>query len=252
MQTAPEKYEGSITKAYQCIIEKEGMPFLLKGLGPTVLGYGVEGALKFGTYEVLKPVLAMLGWSQIWSFIAAGTISGILASIILCPAEDARIRMVADPKYAGLTMPQACWKLYKKEGVGSVFSGFSAMIAKQVPYTITKQCVFDLITFTMMTSTRINGLGLPAMTCSIIAAVLTSVPSCIASQPGDVLLTQTYKGSNHATYGSLVRDVYASGGIPAFFTGLKARLLMTSTIITIQLVVYDFLRQQLRYTTSGF
>jgi hypothetical protein len=100
-----------------------------------------------------------------------------------------------------------------------------------VPYTITKQCVFDLITFTMMTSTRINGLGLPAMTCSIIAAVLTSgmnitptfllsplltptmfpyttVPSCIASQPGDVLLTQTYKGSNHATYGSLVRDVY--------------------------------------------
>jgi hypothetical protein len=34
----------------------------------------------------------MLGWSQIWSFIAAGTISGILASIILCPAEDARIR----------------------------------------------------------------------------------------------------------------------------------------------------------------
>ena len=40
--------------------------------------------------------------------------------------------MVADPKYAGLTMPQACWKLYKKEGIASVFSGFSAMIAKQV------------------------------------------------------------------------------------------------------------------------
>jgi hypothetical protein len=45
--------------------------------------------------------------------------------------------MVADPKYAGLTMPQACWKLYKKEGIGSVFSGFSAMIAKQVGRNVT-------------------------------------------------------------------------------------------------------------------
>ena len=45
--------------------------------------------------------------------------------------------MVADPKYAGLTMPQACWKLYTKEGIGSVFSGFSAMIAKQVGRNVT-------------------------------------------------------------------------------------------------------------------
>ena len=72
-------------------------------------------------------------------------------------------------------------------------------------------------------------------------AALTAGPSCLASQPGDVLLTASYKNSKHPSFMALVRKTYASGGLPAFFVGTKARLLHVGAIITIQLAMYDFL-----------
>ena len=33
------------------MVKEEGAGYLLAGLGPTVVGYGVEGAMKFGVYE---------------------------------------------------------------------------------------------------------------------------------------------------------------------------------------------------------
>jgi hypothetical protein len=48
MQTNPEKYKEGVVKAARDIVAVEGPLFLLSGLGPTVVGYGLEGALKFG------------------------------------------------------------------------------------------------------------------------------------------------------------------------------------------------------------
>jgi len=57
-----------------CRDKEEGGPkALLKGFGPTVLGYGMEGARKFGCYEISKSiVLALLGDTPIksWRFVA--------------------------------------------------------------------------------------------------------------------------------------------------------------------------------------
>ena len=43
------------------ILKTEGALFLLQGLGPTCIGYGLEGALKFGCYELAKPLFAQVG-----------------------------------------------------------------------------------------------------------------------------------------------------------------------------------------------
>ena len=52
MQTNPELYNGSASLAVRKIIEDDGPMFLFQGLMPTLVGYGLEGALKFGTYEM--------------------------------------------------------------------------------------------------------------------------------------------------------------------------------------------------------
>ena len=90
------------------MLEEEGAPALLTGLAPTVVGYGSEGALKFGAYEALKPAAASallalgLGVEQSASLgpIASAVVAGGLASLVLAPAEATRIRMVSDPSYA--------------------------------------------------------------------------------------------------------------------------------------------------------
>lgn len=102
-------------------------------MGPTVVGYGIEGAMKFGVYEVMKPLMAnLLKDSTAVAYIAASVFAGAVAAILLCPMESTRIRVVTDKEYAGKGLLSALPKLIREEGLLSTFSGIWAMLAKQV------------------------------------------------------------------------------------------------------------------------
>ena len=97
---------------------------------------------------------------------------------------------------------------------------------------MTKQCAFDALT-------RFGYGAVPALSplaaaVPFIAAVATSILSCFASQPGDVLLTRAFENAEHK---SSVVGVLRERGLRGFFVGTKARLLHVGFIITIQLVM---------------
>lgn len=252
------------------IVEKEGPSGLIVGLGPTVIGYGLEGALKFGVYESLKPIFLTFlgvgvggsGSSNGEAYLAAAVCAGALASVILCPMEETRIRLVTDPTF-GKGLLDGLPKLLKEEGVFSPFQrGMPPMLAKQVPYTMGKQVSFDI--FAGMLYTFLLGLSFVpqkeiALEVEIGAAFLASIVACLFSHPGDVLLTATYKNNNNTDglnnesndFVSTIRNVYSDGGVSAFFRGLNARFLHVGCIITFQLVIYDQIKQALGLPASG-
>ena len=51
--------------------------------GPTVVGYGLEGALKFGFYETFKGLFKTVTPSQFVNFLMASVVAGGVASIVL-------------------------------------------------------------------------------------------------------------------------------------------------------------------------
>jgi solute carrier family 25 phosphate transporter 3 len=51
--------------------------------GPTVVGYGLEGALKFGFYETFKTVFKDVTPYQFINFLLASVVAGAVASIVL-------------------------------------------------------------------------------------------------------------------------------------------------------------------------
>ena len=53
MQTDPKKYT-SIPKGFGLTIREQGLRGLVRGWGPTFVGYSVQGAGKFGLYEYFK------------------------------------------------------------------------------------------------------------------------------------------------------------------------------------------------------
>lgn len=238
------------------IIEREGTQALSAGLGPTVIGYGIEGALKFGVYESLKPVFLSVFPVQNEAYLAAAVCAGAIASIILCPIEETRIRLVTDPDF-GQGLLDGLPRLVKEEGVLSPFKrGLAPMLTKQVPYTMGKQVSFDL--FAGMLYSLLIGLSwMPqkeiALEVEVGAACLASIVACLLSQPGDVLLTATYKTSddNETGFGSVIKKVLDEGGMPAFLSGLNARFLHVGCIITFQLVIYDQLKQGLGLPATG-
>eukprot|EP01036_Dinobryon_divergens_P061155 gene61155-81527_t len=83
MQTDPKKYNSGVVQAAKDIISQEGVLFLLAGLGPTVVGYGFEGALKFGFYETFKIIFAHATAYKFVNYLLASVIAGAVASIVL-------------------------------------------------------------------------------------------------------------------------------------------------------------------------
>lgn len=250
----------SPTEAALKIVEDEGPNALTVGLGPTVVGYGIEGALKFGVYESLKPLFLSLlrGTSDGQAFLAAAVCAGAMASIILCPMEETRIRLVTDPHF-GRGLVDGLPKLFKEKGIFSPFiKGMPPMLAKQVPYTMGKQVSFDL--FAGMLYTLLAGLSFVpqkeiALEVEVGAAFLASIVACLSSHPGDVLLTETYResdGSNGSHFISTIKRVYSErGGFSAFFSGINARFVHVGCIITCQLVIYDQIKQAMGLPASG-
>jgi solute carrier family 25 (mitochondrial phosphate transporter), member 3 len=240
---------------------------LWAGLGPTALGYLLEGAVKFGTYEILKPVfkrlLASLATttsisifnSQILSFILCGASAGLAASIILCPMEAIRIRMVSEAEYASGGWMKAGYKILKQEGVKGLGKGINPMILKQVPYTVTKNVSFDVLTKSFYAMLRAQGMVLTAgsmFAIPLLSAALASVLSTITSQPGDMVLSlvNAHKGDRKANdiFKSILESTY---GFRGFFIGFKTRLLHVGVTVTIQLMVYDFVKRLCGIAATG-
>jgi solute carrier family 25 phosphate transporter 3 len=88
---------------------------------------------------------------------------------------------------------------------------------------------------------------------SLGAAFLASILSCIASQPGDVILTNTYKnkGDGVLSFQEVVSSIRDNQGLNGFFAGISARFLHVGAIITFQLVLYDYIKQMLGLPATG-
>ena len=144
MQSNPEKYK-SLLPATALIIKEEGASSLVKGLGPTLVGYGIEGALKFGIYEITKPLAVAFfrnlntqmkrapGRGGMIPFLIASILAGAVASLVLVPMESTRIRMVTDPGFEGVGLLQGLKRLVDEAGLAQTLTvGLGAMLAKQV------------------------------------------------------------------------------------------------------------------------
>lgn len=224
-------------------------------------------------YEICKPIFAALfegtkeGGNTALAFVLASAVAGGVAALLLCPMESTRIKIVTDPEYADKGLLTGLPKIISEEGFWSTFSGLWAMLAKQVPYTFGKQVSFDvfagmLYAFFESLKLAFMGDGVEKWAVSVLAAFGASIIACILSQPGDMILTETYRPpetkiwkrkepSNSRSFGKVIDTIYKRGGTPAFFTGTGARIVHVSTIITSQLVIYDIVKQMLGLPATG-
>jgi len=270
LQADPKKFEGKglVSATMQICADKEegGPAALLNGLGPTILGYGIEGAMKFGAYEVAKPVfLALVGERRrVVAFVLSSILAGSIAAVLLVPMESLRIKQVTDPSYKTDTILSGLPRIVREDGFWVMMSGVWAMLAKQVPYTLGKQVSFDLVAKFLYSITEqlavLSKTQLKWMV-SLLSAFCASIAACLCSQPGDMILTETYSGSTSTKsgtksgqpgdFGTVVRKIYGNGGLPEFFRGTQARLVHVGMIITSQLMVYDLVKQLLGLPATG-
>jgi solute carrier family 25 phosphate transporter 3 len=247
-QAAPQLYIGhdgeplGVVATGARIARQEGPKMLLKGMGATCSGYLVQGAFKFGLWESFKTSFgysAAVGCHKIGVLILAAFLADIVASLLLCPFERARIRMVSNPQFASDVL-SAMARMVREEGLieGLYGGGLAATMLKQQSYTIAKFTSFTLIQEALSGMMSVAPRALLTLASSAAAGFVASV----ASQPGDTLqVGLSTSSSKKPCQGSLL-SAARSIGLKNLFAGWKARLVQIEVIVISQLLLYDYVK----------
>lgn len=206
---------GMLAMACQ-LVQSHGPRRLLSGAGATFTGYFLHGAFKYGLFEMWKAVFQVSKVSlamHIPMLCLCAFLAELLATVVLCPAEAARIMLVADPTFVeparlawerfcrrekrgmlhgihriltmfGLNTWLALQQLRSESGVwNGWFGALIPLLVKQCSYTVAKLVTYDVL------STSLASLwGLPS-TAKVCAAFSAATAATLASQPADTVFT---------------------------------------------------------------
>lgn len=255
IQLEPSVYNTGMIGSFKRIVASEGAGALLTGLGPTVMGYSLQGAFKFGGYEFFKKTfIDQLGYETASQYknsvyIGSAALAEFFADIALCPLEATRIRLVSQPDFAdGLI--GGFGRILKDEGVGSFYNGFTPILFKQIPYNIAKFLVFERAAEAIYATIPTPKSKLSSSTTTAVnlgAGVIAGCAAAFVSQPADTLLSKvnkTKKAPGQSTVG-LLMQLARQLGVRGSFAGLPTRLVMVGTLTSLQFTIYGSLKKAL-------
>ncbi len=252
MQLKPQKYNKGMISAFKQVVAEEGAGALLTGIGPTFVGYFIQGWFKFGGVEFFKINFAQrLGVEKAWNnrtliYLAAAAMAEFIADIFLCPLEATRIRLVSNPQYAN-GLISAFPKIIKEDGVMKGFySGFGPILFKQIPYTMAKFAVQGWAQEVIATATGNDLKTASDRTKTVIAlssGTIAGVAAAIISHPADTLLSMINKSPTAGGTGSIASRLVTLAKEVGFqklcLNGLGARCIMIGSLTAGQFAVFD-------------
>lgn len=114
----------------------EGAGALATGLGPTIAGYFLQGACKFGGYEFFKTrAIEALGnetasKNRYAIYLGSSALAEMIGDIVLCPFEAVRIRLVSQPGF-GRGLSDGFARIVREEKIRGLYSGLGPILLKQ-------------------------------------------------------------------------------------------------------------------------
>nr|PNR51347.1 hypothetical protein PHYPA_010533 [Physcomitrium patens] len=255
MQIAPEKYK-SISSGFSLLVKEQGAVGLVRGWVPTLMGYSVQGACKYGFYEYFKKTYSDMAGAEdakrfkTLIYLGASASAEVIADVGLCPFEAVKVRVQTNPGFAKGIM-DGMPKLIASDGVGGLFKGLVPLWCRQIPYTMMKFATFE------STVEAIYKYAVPVpksevssgtqLGISFTAGYIAGVACAVISHPADNLVSFLNK-SKEATVSGAVKQM----GVKALFTrGLPLRIIMIGTLTGAQWGIYDSFKVFVGLPTTG-
>lgn len=235
-----------------------GLRGIFFGWSPTFIGYSLQGAGKYGFYEVFKYAYGerlFPGMPKTLTFLAASASAEFLADIALCPFEAVKVRMQTTlPPYAS-TMRDGLRKVIDKEGVSGLYKGLSPLWGRQIPYTMVKFATFE------STVAYIYGaLGKPKESysavqqtgVSFLGGYIAGIGCAAVSHPADVMVSKlnSERKAGESAAAAMGR-IYRNIGFVGLWNGLPVRIVMIGTLTAFQWLIYDTWKVAMGLPTTG-
>ncbi|CAF9905017.1 MAG: mitochondrial phosphate carrier protein [Alectoria fallacina] len=257
IQLDPVTYNKGMIGAFRQVIKNEGYGALATGFGPTAAGYFLQGAFKFGGYELFKQqCINYFGYETASNnrtavYLASSAMAEFFADIALCPLEATRIRLVSEPTFASGLL-SGFGKIYKQEGFGAFYSGFGPILFKQrVPYTMAKFVVYEKVAeavYQRVDKSKTSD-GMQTVI-NLGSGLMAGFAAAIVSQPADTMLSKINKTKGLPGEGTTSRLIKIAKelGLRGSYTGIGARLFMVGTLTAGQFAIYGDIKKFLGAT----
>jgi solute carrier family 25 (mitochondrial phosphate transporter), member 3 len=246
IQLDPVKYNTGMLGGFRKVIAEEGAGAVWTGVGPTFAGYFLQGAFKFGGYELFKQQsINVLGvetatQNRTAVYLASSACAEFFADIALCPLEATRIRLVSEPTFAN-GLIGGFTKILKNEGVGAFYSGFGPILLKQVPYTMAKFVVYEKVSeavYKTIDKSTLSNAGQTGV--NLGSGLVAGFAAAIVSQPADTMLSKINKTKGLPGEGTTSRLIKIAKelGVRGSFGGIGARLTLVGAITAGQFAIF--------------
>ncbi|KAG1764036.1 mitochondrial carrier domain-containing protein [Suillus occidentalis] len=127
MQVNPTKYKG-LTSGLATLIREEGQAGIWKGLGPTFVGYSLQGMFKYARYLARRLPHPLK----------------VFADIALCPLEMTKVKIQTSPNGTFPTSFGAALAEMSRTKVETRYP-FWLSCSSMIPYTMAKFCFYEKI-----------------------------------------------------------------------------------------------------------
>ncbi|KAM9822847.1 mitoferrin-1 [Syngnathus typhle] len=249
LQPDPKAQYRGVYEALRRIIRTEGFLRPLRGLNITMMGAGPAHALYFACYERLKHSLSDVIKSGGNSHLAngvAGSVATVLHDAVMNPAEvvKQRMQMYKSP-YRGLW--DCVRTMTRVEGAGAFYRSYSTQLTMNIPFQAVHFITYETMQEWLNPQRHyhpgthvVSGAAAGAIS----AAVTTPLDVCktLLNTQENVALTSVNVNGHLSGMANAFRTVYQLGGVPAFFKGVRARVIYQMPSTAIAWSVYEFFK----------
>jgi solute carrier family 25 phosphate transporter 3 len=234
---------------------------MYRGWVPTLIGYSLQGATKFGLYEYLKWSLkASLGPDfarehQVLLFLASSALAEFCADVLLAPWEAIKVKVqtnvAAFSGNAALTS-HLVPRMYATEGLFGFFKGLPPLWMRQVPYTMAKFATFettvDFFYRYVLGASKAQTGPFAQLLVSLVSGFIAGFFCTMVSHPADTVVSKlNQKNDGRVGAWQVVQDLGCAG----LWKGLLARIMFVGTLTAMQWLIYDSFKVLVGLQTTG-
>jgi len=261
MQANPTEFKGlgaGLSKIYAA----RGVPGLFTGWGPTLAGYSVQGAFKFGLYEYFKYKYAGFFSKETAHtyrdliYLSASASAEFFADGGLAAFEAVKVRVQTnlDP----VTLKPTAFRglmdgiptIMRTEGAGALFKGLPPLWMRQIPYTMMKFFGFERaveLIYKQLPKKKEEYNAFQQLLVSFAGGYAAGVFCAAVSHPADTVVSILNKNKT-MTIGEVISQTPKKD---LFTKGLGTRILMVGTLTGLQWLIYDTFKTAVGLPTTG-
>ncbi|XWS38366.1 hypothetical protein CRYUN_Cryun19dG0125100 [Craigia yunnanensis] len=238
--------QKSICYIGRSIISERGLAGLYRGIASNIASSAPISALYTFSYESVKGALLPLFPKEYHSLAhcMAGGCASVATSFIFTPSERIKQQMQVGLHY------QNCWNalvgIIKKGGFPSLYTGWVAVLCRNVPHSIIKFYTYESLKQVMLTSLQSS--AQPNTLQTLVCGALAGSTAALFTTPFDVVKTrlQTQIPGSLSRYNSVyhaLQDIRTHEGLKGLYRGLIPRLVMYMSQGALFFASYEFFKQ---------